>query len=405
MVAFMEFAFTEEQLMIRDTAESYLAEVSTSEAIRKVMATEAGYDSELWQSVCRDLYWQAIHIPEAYGGMGLGYVELVAMLEQMGRFLFCSPFYATVCLGANALIVAGTEDQKAEYLPQICEGKTATLAYTGPSAAKFGGVWSPAAVEVIAKRDGEQFLLNGTCRYVVDGASADILVIAARAEGSNSEDGISLFVVPAETAGIERNWLPTMDQTRKQAEIILKNVSIPATSLMSDSGVEGTAGSKLQTIIDLATVALAAEQMGGAQQILDITVAYTKERSQFNRVIASFQAIKHKAADMMTRVEVARSGVYYAACVAQDAFASALNQTDCPLADELPEAASIAKSYCSDAYFKNAGEAMQMHGGVGFTWEYDVHLYFKRAKASEHLLGNGAYHRERIAQLILESGE
>lgn len=402
MVAFMEFAFTEEQLMIRDTAESYLAEVSTSEAIRKVMATEAGYDSELWQSVCRDLYWQAIHIPEAYGGMGLGYVELVAMLEQMGRFLFCSPFYATVCLGANALIVAGTEDQKSEYLPQICEGKTATLAFAGPSAAKFGGEWGASAVDVTAKRDGDRFLLNGRFRYVVDGASAEILVLAARAEGSAAETGISLFVVPADTAGIERVWLPTMDQTRKQAEITLKDVAIPAAALM---GEEGAAWPKLKTIIDLATVALAAEQVGGAQQIMDITVAYTKERSQFNRLIASFQAIKHKAADMMTRVEVARSGVYYAACVAQDAFASALDQSDCPLADELPEAASIAKSYCSDAYFKNAGEALQMHGGVGFTWEYDVHLYFKRAKASEHLLGNGAYHRERIAQFILDSGE
>lgn len=389
----MEFAFTDEQQMIRDTAESFLAEVSTSEAVRTAMATELGYDRELWQRICGELYWQAIHIPEEFGGMGLGYVELVAMLEQMGRYLLCSPFFSTVCLGANALMIAGSDEQKAEYLPKICEGLTATLAYTGKAAAANGGQWGADAVELIAERQGEQFMLNGTLRYVPDGASAELLIVAARNEGSKGEEGISLFVLPADQAGIERQWLPTMDQTRKQAEITFTDVTVPAAALMGEAG---QAWSQLAKVIDLATVALAAEQMGGAQQIMDITVDYTKERTQFNRPIAGFQAIKHKAADMMTRVEVARSGVYYAACVAQEALVEG------ELASELPEAASIAKGYCSDAYFKNAGEAMQMHGGVGFTWEYDVHLYFKRAKASEHFLGNGAYHRERIAQIILD---
>lgn len=392
----MEFAFTEEQQMIRDTAESFLAEVSTSEAIRTAMATEQGYDSELWQRICGELYWQAIHIPEEYGGMGLGYVELVAMLEQMGRYLLCSPFYSTVCLAANALIVAGNEDQKTEYLPKICEGLTATLAYTGTAAAIGGGQWRSEAITTIAKREGDQFFLNGTLRYVPDGTTADLLIIAARSEGSTEEEGVSLFAVPANLAGIERKTLPTMDQTRKQAEIVLNNVSVPTSALM---GEEGQAWPQLEKVIDLATIALSAEQMGGAQQVLDMTVDYTKERTQFNRAIAGFQAIKHMAADMMTRVEVARSGVYYAACVAQEALDGSENGGD--LAGELSEAASIAKAYCSDAYFQSAGDALQMHGGVGFTWEYDVHLYFKRAKAAEHFLGNGAYHRERIAQLIL----
>lgn len=395
----MDFAFTEEQLMIRDTAESFLAEVSTSEAIRAAMATDAGFDTELWQRICADMYWQAIHIPEEYGGLGLGYVELVAMLEQMGRFLLCSPFFSTVCLGTNALIVAGTDEQKAEFLPQICEGTTATLAYTGKAAGNFGGQWGSEAVEAIAKKDGDNYLLNGTLRYVADGATAQLLIVAARAEGTSGDEGVSLFVLPADTAGVERTWTPTVDQTRKQGEIVLNNVTVAASALM---GAEGEAAANLAKVVDLATVAVAAEQMGGAAQVMDITIEYTKERTQFNRPIAGFQAIKHMAADMMTRVEVARSGVYYAACVAQDALGLG-EEGQGELAAELPEAASVAKSYCSDTYFKNAGDAIQMHGGVGFTWEYDVHMFFKRAKSSEHFLGNGAYHRERLAALLLDS--
>lgn len=391
----MEFAFTDEQKMIQDTAESFLAEVATSEAVRKAMATEEGYQEDLWQSVCTDLYWQAIHIPEEFGGMGLGYVELVAMLEQMGRFLFCSPFYATVCLATNALLVAGTQTQKEKYLPRICEGMTGTLAYTGKSSALHGGRWGAEAVEATVSREGDCYVLNGQLRFVPDGHSADLLIIAARKEGSTGEQGISLFTVPADHAGITRQLLPTMDQTRKQAEIILENVKLPLAALMAE---EDSAWPALEKIIDLATVALAAEQMGGAQQILDMTVAYTKERVQFSRPIAGFQAIKHKAADMMTRCEVSRSSVYYAACVAQEALFAA----DSEFAEELSEAASITKSYCSDAYFQNAAAGLQMHGGVGFTWEYDVHLYFKRAKAAEHFLGNGAYHRERLAQMLLD---
>jgi alkylation response protein AidB-like acyl-CoA dehydrogenase len=358
------------------------------------MATEQGYDDEVWQRICGEMYWQAIHIPEEFGGMGLGYVELVAMMEQMGRYLLCSPFFSTVALATNALLVAGTDEQKAQYLAQICEGTlTGTLAYTGAVAGERAGQWGSEAVTATYRKDGDHYLLDGTLRYVPDGHTAGLLIVAARSEGSTGDEGISLFALPADTAGVSTSWLPTMDQTRKQGEVVLAGVSVPAAALM---GAEGNAASDLEKIIALANIALAAEQMGGAQQVLDITVEYTKERAQFNRPIASFQSIKHKAADMMTRVEVARSGVYYAACIAQEALVGG------ELAGELAEAASIAKSYTSDAYFKNAGEGIQMHGGVGFTWEYDVHLYFKRAKASEHFLGNGAYHREQLAKLLLD---
>ncbi|MEH6550430.1 MAG: acyl-CoA dehydrogenase family protein [Pseudomonadales bacterium] len=386
----MDFSFTEEQQMIRDTAEAFLADVSSSEAVRRAMALEQGYEDKIWARICGEMYWQAIHIPEQYGGMGLGYVELVSLFEQMGRYLLCSPFLSTVGYGVNALLVAGTEAQQATYLPQIAEGSlTATLAHTGTN-----GRFDAAGVQATWRKDGDQLLLNGCLRFVADGHSADLLIIAAREEGSEAEDGISLFVVPAQTDGVQREWLPTMDQTRKQAQINLDQVSLPLGSVMQSAG---EAWPLLSRIIDLATIAVAAEQMGGGQQILDMTVEYTKERVQFNRPIAGFQAVKHIAADMMLKSEVSRSAIYYAACVANEAL------TGGPLAGELGEAASVAKAYCSEAYFDNAGDAMQLHGGVGFTWEYDVHLYFKRAKSSGLLLGNAPYHRERIAKLLLDS--
>jgi alkylation response protein AidB-like acyl-CoA dehydrogenase len=388
----MEFAFTQEQEMIRETAAAFLAEVSDSAAIRRAMATEQGYDEQLWRRICSEMYWQTLHIPESCGGMGLGYVELVAMLEQMGRYLLCSPYFASVCLAGNALRVAGSAGQQAHWLGQLCEGSlTATLAFNGGARE-----WDADAITATWRSEGAGYVLNGEYRYVIDGHTAGLLVVAARAEGTRGTQGISLFLLPAATAGVARQWLPTMDQARKQAAVRLDNVTLAADALM---GNPGQGWEPLAKIIDLATIALAAEQVGGCQQLLDMTVAYTSERVQFNRTIASFQAVKHKAADMMLKTEVARSAIYYAACVAQEALEGG------PLATELGEAASVAKSYCSDAYFAIAGDALQLFGGVGFTWEYDVHLYFKRAKSSEQLLGNGAQHRERLAAALLDQGE
>ena len=381
----MDFAFTDEQQMIRDTAEAFLKDTSTSEAVRTAMVSELGYDAELWQRLCGEMYWQAIHIPEAYGGLGLSYIELIAIVEQMGRYLLCAPYFSTVCLATNALLCAGSEEQKAEHLGAICEGKTATLAWSNT------GGWTADSVSASARKDGDDYLLNGDYRYVIDGASAELLILAAKEEGS---DAVQLFAVDAAAAGIERQALPTMDQTRRQAAIQLKDLRVPAGAKLTCESDD--AADALNKTLQLATVALAAEQAGGMQQLLSSAVEYTQERKQFNRPIASFQSIKHKAADMMMRNEVARSSIYYAACVADEAL------TGGELSAELPEAASIAKAWCSEAYFKNAGEAMQMHGGVGFTWEYDVHLYFKRAKASEHLLGNSDQHRENIAALLLD---
>ncbi len=287
----MEFSFTEEQQMIRDTAAAFLAEVSNSAAVRTAMASDAGYDPDLWRRLCDEMCWSVMHIPEQFGGLGLGYVELVAVLEQMGRYLVCAPFHSTVCLAANALLMAGSDAQKASYLPRIAAGTTATLAWTGAS-----GRWDAGAVELTCRRDGDGFLLSGACRYVPDGHTAQLLVVAAREPGSVDEQGVSLFIISAESHGLDRQRLPTMDQTRPQAELVFTDVPVPAAALM---GEYGQAWPQLARTIDLATVAIAADQVGVAQQALDTTVAYLQERVQFGRVIASYQAIKHKAADMM----------------------------------------------------------------------------------------------------------
>lgn len=380
----MEFAFSDEQDMIRTSAEGFLAEISDSAAVRAAMASDLGHDPAVWRRLSEEMVWPAIHIPEQYGGLGLGFVELAILLEQMGRRLFCSPFFASACLATPALLLAGNEAQKVRWLPQLAAGSlTATLAYTSDNR------WGVDAVQATARAEGEGFVLDGVLRHVVDGHSAGLLIVAAR-----GEQGISLFAVDAATPGISRSLKPTLDQTRKLAEVTLAQVYLGPDALLGEAG-QGAA--LLQTVLQLACVSLAAEQTGGAQQALDLTLAYTAERQQFGRAIAGFQAIKHRAADMMLEVECARSAAYYAACVAEEALFAG----DQAVAGELPLAAALAKARCSEAFFHCAAESIQLHGGVGFTWEYDPHLYFKRARASEAFLGSPSWHRERIATALL----
>ncbi|MBV0934565.1 acyl-CoA dehydrogenase family protein [Marinobacterium weihaiense] len=385
----MEFRFTEEQQMIRETAAGFLADCSTSAAVREAMATESGHDLSLWRQLCDDLYLHAITLPESMGGMGLGYVELVAVMEQMGRYLACSPFFATVGQALPALQLAGGE-AATPWLERLLAGETAGLAWIGREAPGCD------AVTATCTPTADGYRISGDYRLVVDGHTAGLLVLAARLPDSRGREGVHLFVVDAEHAGLHRQWTPTLDQTRHLARVQVDGLELPAEACLTG---DGQGGAILEQVLQLATVALAAEQVGVAQQVQDLAVQYTKEREQFGRPIASFQAIKHKAADMMLRTEVARSACYYAACVADEAWQGGA------LADELSEAAAIAKSYCSEAALLNAGEALQMHGGVGFTWEYDVHLYFKRAKASELMLGNVSEHREALARLLLDEGE
>lgn len=377
----MDFQISEEQEELRSIARSFLEEASGPEQIRSAMESPLGYDEGTWKQIATELAWPCIHIPEAYGGLGLGQVDLAILLEACGEALLCAPFYSTVGLAANAILEIGTEQQKTRLLPEIAEGlTTATLAH-----AEKAGSWDPADIESTATPDGDGYLLNGHKHWVVDGHSSQLVLIVARSPGSQGEEGLSVFTVSGEAAGMTRQAIVTMDQTRRMAEIELTNVRVEAEACL---GPVGEAGPGLRRTLDLAAIALAAEQVGGAQRCLDMAVAYAKERVQFGRPIGSFQSIKHKCADMMLAVETARSALYYAACIASDS------------SDDLSTNASLAKAWCSEAYFQCASDNIQIHGGVGFTWEYDPHLHFKRARAGESWLGDPNYHRERVAKAI-----
>lgn len=394
----MEFRFTEEQRMIRETAEQFFRDASTPADVRRAINMPAGYDPELWRRLCEELGFQAITVPESCGGLGLGFVELAIVLEQMGRQLACSPFLATVGLGLNALLMLGSDDQKQRLLPNIAAGEmTATLAWTGPEAALDGGRWDHSAISVEVTPCTDGYRLNGRVRYVIDGDTADLLIVAARKPGSKGTSGISVFYLTGDASGLTRTWTPTLDQTRRLADIDLQDVFVASDQLL---GVEEQAWPELSRALSLGKCALAAEQLGVSRKALELAVEYSLEREQFGRSIASFQAIKHKAADMSLKTEVACSAVYYAACVASEAI---LDGGDAQIAGELEEAAAMAKGYCSDTVYFNTGSALQVFGGVGFTSEYDIQLYFKRAKASEHYLGNGVWQREQIASLLLDA--
>ncbi|MFZ4719524.1 MAG: acyl-CoA dehydrogenase family protein, partial [Ilumatobacteraceae bacterium] len=301
------------------------------------------------------------------------YVELGIVLEEMGRSLLCAPFFSTVVLAANTLIHSGDDAAKAAHLPGIAAGETiATVAFTEPS-----GKWDESGITLEASGSGSDFTLNGTKMFVLDGHTANLIIVAAR-----TAKGVSLFTVAGDAAGLTRTPLSTMDQTRKQAKLEFANT--PATLL----GTEGEGWTVLNQVLDLAAVGLAAEQVGGAQKVLEMAVEYAKVRVQFGRPIGSFQAIKHKCADMLLEVESAKSAAYYGMWCAAE------------LNDELPSVASLAKAYCSEAYFHATAENIQIHGGIGFTWEHPAHLYFKRAKSSELLFGDPTYHRELLAQRI-----
>ncbi len=369
----MNFAFTEEQDELRSTIRAFMEAKSSEEAVREQMETETGFDGDVWTQMAEQMGLQGLHIPEEYGGSGFGYVELGIVLEEMGRALLCAPFFSSVVLAANTLLHSGDEAAKAAHLPGIAAGQTiATLAYTEPS-----GKWDEAGITMAASASGDGFTLSGTKSFVIDGAVADLIIVAARTSA-----GVSLFTVDGGAAGLTRTALSTMDQTRRQARLDFDNT--PATLL----GADGAGWETLSTVLDLAAVGLAAEQVGGAQFVLEMAVQYAKDRVQFGRPIGSFQAIKHKCADMLLEVESAKSAAYYGLWCAAE------------MNDELPSVASLAKAYCSEAYFHATAENIQIHGGIGFTWEHPAHLYFKRAKSSELLFGDPTYHRELLAQRI-----
>ena len=369
----MNFAFSEEQEELRRTVRGFLESKSSETEVRRLMETESGYDEAVWKQMGEQMGLQGLAIPEEYGGSGYSYVELVVVLEEMGRRLLAAPYFSTVVLAANAILHSGDDQAKKDLLPGIASGETiATVAFT-----EENGRWDEAGITMTATKSGDGYTLDGVKSFVLDGHTASLIIVAARTDA-----GVSLFSVTADASGLTRTPLPTMDQTRKQAKLELAGT--PATLIGADGGGWAT----LERMLDLAAVGLAAEQVGGAQLCLEMAVQYAKDRVQFGRPIGSFQAIKHKCADMLLEVESAKSAAYYAAWCAAE------------LNDELPAVASLAKAYCSEAYFHATAENIQIHGGIGFTWEHPAHLYFKRAKSSELLLGDPTYHRELLAQRI-----
>ena len=372
----MKFSFTDEQEQIRTVVRRFLAEQSPTTEIRRLMATDHGWECDTWQRLSGELGLTSVHIPEAYGGQGLGFVELAIVLEEMGRALLCAPYFASVVLAANAILNAGSEDQKHELLPGIAAGETvATLAFT-----ENNGLWDSAGVALTATPAGGSYRLSGVKSFVLDGHTADLIVVLARAPGTTGDTGLSLFSVRGDAAGLDRRLLKSVDSTRKLARLTFNGVR---GELLGDLGA---AAAPVARTLDQAAVCLANEMVGGADHLRQSALDYVMMRVQFGRPIASFQAIKHKCADMLVDVELAKSAAYYAA------EAAAENDP------ELPALASLAKACAADAFMQTAKDTIQLHGGIGFTWDNDTHLWFKRAKSSEVFLGSPSYHRELLMQ-------
>ncbi|GAA3228844.1 acyl-CoA dehydrogenase family protein [Actinocorallia longicatena] len=366
----MELAVTEEQAELRAALRRFFTDKAPSATVRKLMETEAGYDTAVWAQMGEQLGLQGLAIPEEHGGAGFGFAELAVVFEEMGRTLFPSPFLASAVLAPQALLASTDASACADLLPGIADGSTvATVAFC-----ERDGRWDGSDIQAAARPSGEDWILDGVKHYVLDGHVADLVLVFAR-----TELGLSLFAVDGTAPGVARTPLPTLDQTRRLARVTLEGA--PGRLV----GSEGTGLAVLRRVVDLASVVLAAEALGGAQRCLDLSVEYAKVRRQFGRPIGSFQAIKHKCADLLTLVESSRSAAMYAARVADQE------------PEALASAASLAKSYCADAFFTAAGEAIQIHGGIGFTWEHDAHLFFKRAKSSQLLFGTPALHRDRLA--------
>ena len=375
----MDFGFSEEQEMLRSSARDFLAKEAPMTYVRKMMDDERGYTDELWRKMA-ELGWMGLILPEEHGGSGLDFVDLVVVLEEMGRAVLPGPFFSTVILAGIAIAEGGSAAQKKAYLPKIADGSLkATLAHLEPS-----GRWDADGIQLAAKQAGGRWQLDGTKLFVPDANVADLFVVAARTGGAGTE-GVTLFLVDAKTPGVGVSMLKTMDQTRKLGEVTFKNVTVGADAVL---GTVGGGWALLERVADRGKVGLAAEMCGGAQKVLEMSVEYAKVREQFGKPIGSFQAIQHKCANMLVEVESSKSITYYAAwAVANDVA-------------EAPLAAAMAKAYTSDAYRHTAGEGIQIHGGIGFTWEHDMHIFFKRAKSSEVTFGDATWNREIVARLI-----
>jgi alkylation response protein AidB-like acyl-CoA dehydrogenase len=367
----ISFAPTEEMGLIRSTARQFLEDRVGLRVVRDLMMSEDGFDPTLWKEIA-DLGWTGLIIPEEHGGAGYGLLEMSVILEEMGRLVTPGPFFASSVLATTAITTLGTDAQKADLLPALAAGeRIMTIAvFEGPRD------WALARTATRAHRNGSGWVLDGIKTHVIDGHIADVVLVAA-----STDDGPGMFVVPA--SDVVTTQVSVLDPTRRQATVSLQGVEVEEDALLGG----GPSEDGLRKVLAIGSLALAAEQVGGAQRCLDMAVGYAKTRHQFGRPIGSYQAVKHRCAEMLMRIEHARSTAMHAVRVVDDP-------------DELAVAGPLAASTASEAYVWSAGENIQIHGGIGFTWEHDAHLYLKRAKSSALLLGDPRYHRDLLGRAI-----
>ncbi len=364
---------TAEHESFRQAIREFLRAHSAESEVRRLMESERGYDPMVWRQLATQLGLQGMAIPEEFGGSGYGWPELGIALEEMGRVLLCAPFFATSVLASSTLLESGDLDACRRYLPEMAAGTLiATLAILEDS-----GSWRPQDVALSARQSADGWLLDGHKTFVLDAHVADLILTVGRTPA-----GLAVFAVDANAAGLTKRQLATADPTRRQGRVEFEGT--PAE--LVDGGRNGW--DVVQRVLDLAVTALAIEQVGGAQRAMEMSVEYASIRTQFGRSIGSFQAVKHKCADMLLEVETARSAASHALWSVSEA------------ASELPVAARLAGAYCSEAFLRVATENIQVHGGIGFTWEHPAHLYFRRAKSSQLLFGHPNEHRELLAGRI-----
>lgn len=371
----MQFALTDEQRSIQESAATFLAETAGIDRLRAVLESPAGWDEQLWGQFVGEMGFGGLMVPEAYGGTGLSAVEMALVLEETGRRLAVAPFFETAVLAVQAMLAGGNASQKLAFLPPIAAGKLkATLAFN-PTAEGF--------TPRLEGADGA-WRLHGAAGFVSFADTVDLLLVVAQGSQAGTS-GTTLLALPTATAGVVVRRQPGLDPTRPFCHVSFESVVVPVDAVL---GMPGQADAIVNHVLAVGAGLLAAEQTGGAAYCLSSTVEYVQQRVQFGRAIGSFQAVKHTLADMMVQVEASRSAnLYAAAAIAQDS-------------EELYEASSAARAWCSEAYKWCAGEAIQLHGGIGFTWEHHAHLYFKRARSSSTWFGSPELHREKIARII-----
>jgi alkylation response protein AidB-like acyl-CoA dehydrogenase len=375
----MDFNLSKPQRLLKESAREFLARECGPGRVRALMEIETAHDEKLWGALA-DQGWTGLTLPEEHGGAELGLVELAAVAEETGRACLPGAFLST--LTAAALIErAGSAEQQAKYLAPIAAGELkATVAIL-----EEGANWDldgAGAAALKAERDGDGFTLSGRKLFVPDAGVAGLIVCVAR-----DRQGLALLPVARGAFGLSVKATPSMDATRKLYEVAFEGVKVKTADAL---GADGDARGALRGALEVATVALCAEMVGGMQWVLDTTVEYAKTRQQFGRPIGAYQAVQHQCADMLLMTESARSATYYAAWV--------LNEGD----PQASVAVSVAKAYCSDAFREVCNRGVQVHGGIGFTWEHDLQLYYKRSKSSETLFGDATFHRERIARLVVD---